>query len=169
VLLERQGGQVIEQLVGVAVEVGIATHLDAVAIGQRRKRRPQLVRPRHWRALHQHRNDGDVAGEGILDLAAHAVVGIVQPAAPVRLGDVEPAAPDDDQHGGALAHRGAQDLPEVSAERDRVDIFEDVGTTKAGGELVVQEAAAVGGVVAAIGDEELAHAGGPHPPAAPIP
>ncbi len=97
---------------------------NGIAFGQRPDRFRQLIRMRHARLVHQHRDNPLAKLERGLDFDAHEVIGIVEASAAVLIGGVEPVVADHRQHRVALRHLRFQHADEVFTGRDIVDVYE---------------------------------------------
>ena len=118
----------------------------------------ELLRPRHLRAVDQHRDDVLAQALRGFDLDPNPVVGIVEPAAAVDVDDIGPAPADDSEKDVALLDAGRQFLSEIAAGRDIVDVDENALARERRFELVVEPPC--GGLILAasvIDENALAH------------
>lgn len=86
----------------------------------------QLIGPWHGRTLDQDRDDPDPAFQGCLDLETNNIIGVVEPAPAIAVCDGQPALSDQHQQHVTGPDRVADDLREVVARFDRVDVLEDL-------------------------------------------
>jgi hypothetical protein len=146
-----------DQPVHVGAEGAAGVDFRGVAEGQGLKLRRQFFGPRHGRAVDENRDDRDPARQRQLDLGADEIPLVVQPPPAFRTGRGEPPLADDGEDDLALGQLGLDVLPEVHPVGDGVHIYENGLRAEAGFESVVDPAGDVGAVVAAVGDEDLAH------------
>ncbi len=114
----------------------------------------QFMFGRHLRAVDQYRNDlyvGALQRPG--DLAAHQVVGIVEPAVPVSVRDRRPVPADDGEQHLAAVEQRLDMLVEIHAALYR-DVPEQVARPKLLLELVVQTSGPAARVGAPVTDED---------------
>ena len=129
-----------------------------VAPRERLQRVGKLLRPRHFGAVDQHRDDVLAQALRGFDLDPNPIVGIVEPAAAVDVDDIGPAPADDSEKDVALLDAGRQFLGEIATRRDIVDVDENALARERGLELVVEPSC--GGLVLAasvIDEDALGH------------
>jgi len=142
--------QGLDQGLRVRVET-IVGNLHRLARGEALEGRRQGLGRRHPRAVDEQGDDPDIAAQRGLDLDAHIVFGIGQ--ARIGLG-AAPARPDQGQQDLAVANALAQDLGEVRARFDALDIDEYLARGKALRQPVEQPPGEAGRVVAPVTDED---------------
>ena len=111
-----------------ALDVGpesLMSEPDGIALGKRPHRFGQLIRVRHTRLVHQHRDNPLTLLERGFDFDAHEIVGIVEASAAVLIGGAEPVVANHRQHRVALRHLRFQHADEVFTGRDIVHVHEE--------------------------------------------
>jgi hypothetical protein len=121
---------------------------------ERRQRWRQVFLARQGGALHEHRDHPDAAAQGGLDFEADEVVRIVEPAGAVRRELGYPSGTDHHEHRRGLAKRRLQDLHEVGAGLDGVDVEEHAIRTEAPLQMVGEPAGIARRVVSPVADED---------------
>ena len=123
-----------DEPVDVDVEVPTLVHLDGIAIGQRGETRRQLSLAGHSRAVDLDRDDGDVPLKCGLDLDPDVIARVCQPAC---VGLAQPPRPHHHQKHLAPRDLIVDELPEVDAEGDGVDVHHDRVITEVTAQPVV--------------------------------
>ena len=111
-------------------------NLDRLPAGEALQDVGQIHRLGHRRAVDENGNDRDFPLECRRDLDADEIVGIIE-ATPVLIVDTRsPMLADDGNERVAFSHALGQDVNEIAARWNGVDIEEDVVTAKAAGEPI---------------------------------
>ncbi len=97
--------------------------LHGLAAAEQEQAGRQLVRARHPRPAHEHRDHPHAAGQRRLDLQPHKITGIIQTPT-VLIGGREPAIADHREQHCARLDRVGNDLGELITWLDRVHILE---------------------------------------------
>jgi hypothetical protein len=117
----------------------------------------------HGCPFDQDGDHADVAFQRGVDLHPDDVVGVVEPPTAVLVGGADPVWADDCQQHLAGADRLGDDFGEVDAERDGVDVHEDLVVTESVGEPVVQPTGQAAGFLPPVADEDATGSGSRHP------
>ncbi len=143
------------QVFGVGVETGVG-NLDGLPLRQGLQPVRQFLGTRHARAVHENRNDANVAFKRRLDLDAHEILGIVDASSLLVVADSQPL-PADHRHqriAGADALR--QDTYEIEARLDIVDIEEDMIAVHPIDDAIIDETSVTRRVLTPVADEDPA-------------
>jgi hypothetical protein len=106
----------------VDVEILAGINRDGVAVGEVVQAFRKLLDPRHRAPQDQNRDHRAVFAQRDLDLDAHRVGGVGEPALPGARAD--PARPDDRENDIACIQNVGDELAEVDAGRNVVDVAE---------------------------------------------
>jgi hypothetical protein len=136
--------------VHVPIEIRVRTYHRALAVRKLFQTAGQILGPRHVSLSCDHRNNRNIAGEGVLNLQPYEIIRIIESALPLMVGDTYPVITDDCYKGIALHNSGFNHASEIASERYRVDVLEDRVGTKDGCETLVNAVGDVPGIVAAI-------------------
>src|SRR5271165_2956732 len=127
---------------------------NAVAIRQVLEIFGQLLRAWHLGAVHQNRNNRDIAHQGGCGFDANEVRGIVQTAGSVFVLRIEPMRAHHNQQHATLGYALFNGLTKVAPRFDAGDIHEDHVFAKALDQIVKQSARLTLRVIPAIADED---------------
>jgi hypothetical protein len=124
----------------------------------------QLSGVRDRRAIEQDRYDRYPTSEPLANLDAHEVIGVLKPSATrFAVNPLGPPSPDQRQHDVALLDPTFQELDEINADRDAIDVHEYMIAWQHLLESAVNLSCLPPRVIATIADEHLARHGPLHP------
>ena len=115
----------VKQPVRVVLVPAIA-QLESIEPGKLVELSRQLLLPKRFGAIDQHRNHPHTALQRCLDFEPHEVVRVVEPPPPLLIGQRRPLPPDQGHQHRARLNRLPDDLGEVQARLDGVQIHEDM-------------------------------------------
>ena len=114
----------------------------------------QLLLPERPGAIDQHRNHPHTALQRGLDFKAHVVIGVVEPSAALLIGECRPLTPDQSHQHRARVNRLPDDLGEVQARLNGVQVHEDGRVRDTLAQLELQQARVGGSVLTPVAEED---------------
>jgi hypothetical protein len=146
-----------DQSVHIAMEIGIRSDSYALSKGHERQTWRQLSLRRHGCIAHKYRNHPNTSRQCGFDLDANDIVGVVQASLAGVVSGVEPSRSDNGQKELALTNDISEVSSEINAERNRINVFEDVVRPELRRQAVVNAPRRILIVAASIRDKNPTH------------
>ena len=116
------------------------------------------MHPGHRRATNENRNDPRRrARQSGPDLVPHEIFWVIDAAFTIRVRGREPAPPNEHHENVALRDAGLDDLEEVLARLDVIDVHEQPVITERRLQAIVEPSSVWRGVLTPVADENLSH------------
>jgi hypothetical protein len=119
----------------------------------------QVCGVRHGCPVDQRRDHPNVATKGRRNFQPNEVLRIIKPTPSSSVGDRQPLLANERHQGIARAYRLLNDLHEVQAGLNRVDVHEHVLSPKVLAEPIIEPSSPPATIVAPIADENPGHSG----------
>ena len=114
----------------------------------------QLLLPERPGAIDQYRDHAHPALKRCLDFKAHIVVGVIESPAAFLIGECRPLTPDQGHQHGARVDGLPDDLGEVQARLNGVQIHEDARVRDTLAKLELQQTGVGGSVLTPVAEED---------------